>query len=102
MMNVLKVFLRALAVFFIIGGVMGCILGNEIQEINQPYQVQFGCVSNGETVIYDSRDIGGNSSSVNDGEALTVMGCMILVLGAVILIATFFLKGDQNDLDENE
>ncbi len=93
-----KALLRALAVFLIIGGVIILFGGKKIQEVNQPNSVQFGYVSNGETVIFDSGTIGGNLENVDDGKNLESFGAVVLVSGAILFFVSFLIKsgGDES------
>ncbi|MBQ8287378.1 MAG: hypothetical protein IJX76_01235 [Clostridia bacterium] len=88
----MKVLLRFLGVILLVGGIFIASMAGNIEEATQPQSVQMGAVIDGEYVITDTGYIGGNEKGEDVAEMCSVIGVAAILIGAVALIGSFFVK----------
>lgn len=91
----MKTLLRAVAVFFICGGLFFVAMAGMMEENARPNKISTGVMIGGEYIETKSGYIGGNREAEESAGYLNGLGIMITGLGAAGMVGSFFIKSSE-------
>lgn len=87
--------LRLLGGFLVLGGILMMIVAGKVTESSKPNKVTTGYYTNGQYVITNEGEMGGNAKAEKDMDSLKIFGGITVVLGGVLFVISSFKNEEE-------